>query len=128
MKVDLRELAARESERIEWKENVADIHDIVKTAVAFANDFSNLGGGYIVCGAKETKDEHGFQAVDFVGLDSSRLKEIEGQFLQHCRDKIAPPIIPPRVRIDVARIGFSFNGGEKEIKWPNTGKHSKTER
>jgi predicted HTH transcriptional regulator len=94
MKIDIKELAFRESERIEWKENVADVHDIVKTAVAFANDYSNLGGGYIVCGAKEYKDEHGFQAVDFVGLASARLKEIEGQFLQHCREKVSPPIVP----------------------------------
>lgn len=94
MKVDLKELAGRESERIEWKENVADINSIVKTAVAFANDFSNLGGGYIVCGAKEKKDEFGFQSVEFIGLDSSRLKEIEGQFLSHCRDKVSPPITP----------------------------------
>ncbi len=81
MKVDLKELAGRESERIEWKENVADIHSIVKTAVAFANDFSNLGGGYIVCGAKEVKDTFGFQTVEFVGLDSSRLKKLRDSFL-----------------------------------------------
>lgn len=94
MNIDIKELALRESERIEWKENVADIESIVKTATAFANDFSNLGGGYIVCGAKEVKDEYGFQSVEFVGLDSSRLKEIEGQFFQHCRDKVDPPIVP----------------------------------
>ena len=27
---------------------------------AFANDLQNLGGGYVVCGAKEEKDENGF--------------------------------------------------------------------
>ena len=66
----------------------------MRTAVAFANDFSNLGGGYIVCGAKEAKDEHGFQIVDFVGMTSGRCKEIEGQFLQYCREKVTPPIVP----------------------------------
>lgn len=94
MKVDLRELATRESERVEWKANVADISDIVKTAVSFANDFSNLGGGYIVCGAQEIKDAHGFQSVKFSGLESDRLKQIEGQFLQHCREKVDPSIVP----------------------------------
>ncbi|WP_316887227.1 AlbA family DNA-binding domain-containing protein [Ralstonia flatus] len=53
--IDLKELATRESERVEWKENVADIPDLVRTACAFANDYSNLGGGYIVCGAAEKK-------------------------------------------------------------------------
>jgi ATP-dependent DNA helicase RecG len=42
--IDLNELARRESERVEWKENVADIEDVLRTAVAFANDYSNLGG------------------------------------------------------------------------------------
>ncbi len=74
--VDLKELAQRESERVEWKDHVADIEDIIKTAVAFANDYSNLGGGYIVCGAKEINDEHGFQKLLETGLSSSQLKEI----------------------------------------------------
>ena len=48
-KIELKVLARRESERVEWKENVANIEIIVKTIVAFANDYSNLGG-YVVCG------------------------------------------------------------------------------
>jgi ATP-dependent DNA helicase RecG len=43
--VNLNELANRESERIEWKENVADVDDVVATLSAFANDLQNLGGG-----------------------------------------------------------------------------------
>jgi len=58
--INLKELAKRESERVEWKENVADIEDVIKTIVALANDYSNLGGGYVVCGAKEVKEAHGF--------------------------------------------------------------------
>ena len=85
-KVDLTELSKRESERVEWKANVADIEDVIKTAVAFANDYSNLGGGYIVCGAKEAKDEHGFQKLIQTGLTSNRLKEIEGKVLSDLRD------------------------------------------
>lgn len=59
-KIELSELSKRESERVEWKEDVAGIAPVVKTAVALANDYSNLGGGCIVCGARGTKDEHGF--------------------------------------------------------------------
>lgn len=44
--IDLKELAYRESEQVEWKENVADINDVIQTAVAFANDYSNLGWIY----------------------------------------------------------------------------------
>ncbi|WP_241076434.1 ATP-binding protein [Achromobacter xylosoxidans] len=92
--IDLKEIATRESERVEWKENVADVPDLVRTAVAFANDYSNLGGGYIVCGAIEKKDEHGFQAVELVGLTSARFREVEGQLMAHCRDKVDPPVTP----------------------------------
>lgn len=92
-KIDLTELSKRESERVEWKENVADIEDVIKTAVAFANDYSNLGGGYIVCGAKETKDEHGFQKLIQIGLTSDRLKEVEGKVLSDLREKTFPSIV-----------------------------------
>lgn len=109
--VDLKELSSRESERTEWKENVADINSVVKTIVAFANDISNLGGGYVVCGAKEVKDETGFQKFEAVGLTSDKIKEIEGAVLAHCREKVHPPIIPVTNEIslsDVERRIFVF--------------------
>jgi ATP-dependent DNA helicase RecG len=93
-RIDLKELAARESEQVEWKENVADEEDVVATIVAFANDLANLGGGYVVCGAQEGKDAHGFQAVSMVGLTSSRLKEVEGKVLAMCRDVVEPVLAP----------------------------------
>lgn len=92
--INLKDLSQRESERVEWKENVADIDDIVKTSVAFANDYSNLGGGYIVCGAKEEQDIHGFQKLVEIGLTSSKLKEIEGKLTSDLRDKVFPSIVP----------------------------------
>ena len=42
MTLDLAEIAARESEQVEWKEDVADWHDVVRTLVAFANDLAGL--------------------------------------------------------------------------------------
>jgi len=95
--INIIELSQRESESVEWKENGEDIDIIVsiaKTICAFANDISNLGGGYVICGAKEIKDEYGFQKVKFTGLSADKLKEIEGKVLQHCRDYINPSIAP----------------------------------
>lgn len=95
--IDLKELSQRESERVEWKENGDDkfiINSIVKTISAFANDIANFGGGYVVCGAKETKDEFGFPKVLYTGLSAEKLKEIEGKVLQHCRDNVSPSIAP----------------------------------
>ena len=101
MIINLQELSKRESERVEWKENVADVDDVIKTAVAFANDFSNLGGGYIVCGVREIKDEYGFQRLLTVGLTASRLKEIEGKVISGLRDKAYPSIVPVVEEIEV---------------------------
>jgi ATP-dependent DNA helicase RecG len=92
--VDLQELSIRESEQTEWKENVADVDDVVETLSAFANDLSNLGGGYVVCGAREDKDAHGFPVLVRAGLDAKRLKEVENQALAGCRDRVSPPITP----------------------------------
>jgi predicted HTH transcriptional regulator len=95
--IDLKELSRQESEQIEWKENGDDrniIKSIVKTISAFANDLSNTGGGYVICGAKETRDKFGFQKLIFTGLSSDKLKEIEGKVLQHCREYVTPAIAP----------------------------------
>ena len=95
--IDLKELSTRENERVEWKENGDDkniVSSITKTISAFANDIANIGGGYVVCGAKESKDEYGFPKVHYVGLNADKLKEIEGKVLQHCRDYVSPSIAP----------------------------------
>jgi len=92
--INLNELAKRESERVEWKENVADSEALIKTIVAFANDYSNLGGGYVVCGAAEGVDEYGFPRVSLNGLTARRIKEITGKVLHDCREKVTPGIIP----------------------------------
>jgi ATP-dependent DNA helicase RecG len=93
-RIDLDVLARRENEQTEWKQNVADIDDVVATLSAFANDLQNLGGGYVVCGAKEDKDEYGFPRLVRVGLTANRLKEVEGTTLARCRDRVSPPISP----------------------------------
>lgn len=93
-RVDLHQLAQRENEQTEWKENVADIDDVVATLAAFANDLQNLGGGYVVCGAREEKDEHGFPRLVRAGLAASRLREVENAVLAHCRDRVSPPLAP----------------------------------
>ncbi|GAP71503.1 hypothetical protein SAMD00024442_13_31 [Candidatus Symbiothrix dinenymphae] len=101
--IDLKELSIRESEKVEWKENGDDkeiVKSIVKTISAFANDIANIGGGYVVCGAKETKDDFGFQKVLYTGLSSNKLKEIEGKVLAHCRENVSPSLSPMTQEID----------------------------
>jgi predicted HTH transcriptional regulator len=96
-RVDLKELSNRESEKVEWKANGSDrdiVKSIAKTISAFANDIANFGGGYVVCGAKEAKDQYGFQKVAYTGLNAAALQEIEGKVLRHCRDFISPSLSP----------------------------------
>lgn len=100
--VDLDQLALRESEQTEWKESVADISDVVATLCAFANDLQNLGGGYVVCGAGEGKDEHGFPKLVRKGLTARRLKEIESATLACCRERVSPPLAPLVEELDTA--------------------------
>lgn len=129
-KIDLSELSKRESERVEWKENVADIEDVVKTAVAFANDFSNLGGGYIICGAKETKDEHGFQKLEQIGLTSNRFKEVENKVLSDLREKVFPPIVALIEEIPVSHdkriLAFIVPATNDAHNYRSSGKDSST--
>lgn len=97
LNIDLKELRVRESERVEWKEHGDEpeiAKSIAKTISAFANDIANLGGGYVVCGAMEDKDEYGFPKVIFKGLSATQLKQIEGKVTQYCREYISPAIAP----------------------------------
>lgn len=101
--IDLKELARRESEQVEWKENGDDIkiaEGIVKTISAFANDIANVGGGYVVCGAKEIKDEHGFPKIQYTGLSSNQLKQIEGKVTKYCQNYVDPAIAPKVCEIE----------------------------
>jgi ATP-dependent DNA helicase RecG len=93
-RISLDELARRESEQTEWKENVADVDDVVATLSAFANDLQNLGGGTVVCGAREEKDAQGFPKLVQSGLTANRLKEVENTVLTRCRERVSPPITP----------------------------------
>jgi predicted HTH transcriptional regulator len=95
--IDLKELSMRESEKVERKENGDDkdvIKSIVKTVSAFANDIANVGGGYVVCGAKEIKDEFGFPKVEYTGLGANKLKEIEGKVREQCTNRVSPSVAP----------------------------------
>ena len=94
VRIDLDDLTRRESEQVEWKQGVADPDKAARTLVAFANDFSNLGGGYLVGGIRETVDEHGFEHAERVGLTAAEIKEIEGRVRSALIDRTSPRLVP----------------------------------
>jgi ATP-dependent DNA helicase RecG len=92
--MDWNQLVQRESARVEWKENVANPQNVVKTLCAFANDFQQVGGGRVLCGLKEEKNESGEPSAVVVGLDEKRFKEIKNKVLEYCHRFVDPPLTP----------------------------------
>ena len=66
-----------ESERIEYKADW-NPESILHTICAFANDFHNLGSGYIVIGIAE---ENGMPVLPPVGLAAEKIDKIQKELL-----------------------------------------------
>ena len=66
-----------ESERIEYKKgwNPAAIY---RTICAFANDFENIGGGYIIVGAEE---KNGRAMLPVEGIPAEQLDTIQKEMI-----------------------------------------------
>ncbi|MBR0090964.1 MAG: putative DNA binding domain-containing protein [Lachnospiraceae bacterium] len=78
-----------ERTRIEYKENW-NPEPIIHTITAFANDFDNMGGGYILIGVAE---ENGRPRLLLEGLDPDSIDEIQLDLLNKC-NFIEPRCIP----------------------------------
>ena len=79
-----------EGERIEYKAGW-NPDAVIKTLCAFANDFENLGGGYVILG--QDCDSDGQPIFPPVGLLASQLDKIQRELLAHC-NLIQPPYFP----------------------------------
>ncbi|MDR1065192.1 MAG: putative DNA binding domain-containing protein [Oscillospiraceae bacterium] len=78
-----------EQDRVEYKRGW-NPSEIITTICAYANDFSNINGGYIVVGIEE-KD--GRPLLPPVGLDENKLDKIQQELFQYC-NSIMPRYIP----------------------------------
>jgi len=78
-----------ERERIEYKTGW-NPDPILRTVCAFANDFSNLGGGYVVIGQD---CDGGVPVFPPAGLRANQLDKIQRELLQYCR-LIQPDYFP----------------------------------
>jgi ATP-dependent DNA helicase RecG len=79
-----------ESERIEFKQGWNPL-SVLHTLCAFANDFHNLGGGYILIGIAE---KNGVPVFPPVGLDSYEINMIQKELLQLSHESIRPNFHP----------------------------------
>jgi ATP-dependent DNA helicase RecG len=78
-----------EHDRVEYKKgwNPADT---IQTICAYANDFNNTNGGYIVLGVEE---KHGRPVLPPIGLNTNDLDRIQQEIFQYCNG-INPRYIP----------------------------------
>ena len=70
-----------EGERIEYKAGW-NPDAVIRTLCAFANDFENLGGGYVVIG--QDADADGMPVFPPVGLADNQLDRIQRELLEAC--------------------------------------------
>lgn len=83
-----------ESERLEFKRGF-NKESILRSICAFANDFHNWGGGYIIIGIAET---NGVAQLPPVGLEIDQLDKIQCELLELCHSSIRPsytPVVEP---------------------------------
>ena len=83
-----------ESNRIEFKEGW-NPKSIYRTICAFANDFDNIGGGYIVIGVQEV---NGRAVRPVVGLDINQIDRIQREMVNF--NKLIDPEYFPKVFIE----------------------------
>ena len=90
---DLIQKGRTEGNRIEFKEkwdkNIKN--NTIKTISAFANDFLNLNGGYIVIGIE---DDNGTAKLPPVGINIDHLESIQRDIRQACSANIKPEYLP----------------------------------
>jgi ATP-dependent DNA helicase RecG len=79
-----------EGERIEYKAGW-NPDTIIKTLCAFANDFENLGGGYVIIG--QDCDADGQPIFPPAGLAANQLDRIQQELLRYC-NLVQPSYFP----------------------------------
>lgn len=86
-----------ESERIEYKSGW-NPEAVLHTLCAFANDFHNLGGGYVVIGVAE---QNGQPQLPPVGLLPEQIDAIQKELLNLGHSAISPPYHPLTATYDI---------------------------
>ncbi len=101
-----------EWERIEFKEGWNNL-DILHTICAYANDFGNLGGGYIIVGVAE---KEGRPILPPKGLTTEQANKIQSELLNLCKQRLSPnytPIVEPVIFQEKLIIVIWCPGGQE---------------
>ncbi len=111
-----------ESVRREFKKSWSEqtLEQIVRTICAFANDFLNLNGGYIIIGIEE---QNGLPVLPPVGLEGENLDEIQKKIRGQCKriDPEYQPVISPEVyRNQPILVIWAPGGDSRPYQAPKT--------
>ena len=91
-----------EKQRLEFKKSWnkgPTMYQVINTISAFANDFYNDNGGYIVIGVEESKMDESSEAVEQIvlppfGIKPKDIERIQKEILGACKSLIFPPCSP----------------------------------
>ena len=89
-----------EHDRVEYKTGW-NPNDIIHSICAFANDYDNTNGGYIVIGVEEEK---GMPVFPLMGVPKEELDTIQQEIFQYC-NQIVPRYIPKIEVVDYKKQG-----------------------
>lgn len=94
-----------ESDRLEFKADW-NPEPILKTICAFANDFNNFGGGYIVLGVEEIDGKPIFPPK---GIDATKADKLQKELLNIC--SYLKPVYTPIVTLENGKDYKSTGSG-----------------
>ena len=100
-----------EWERLEFKRGW-NPQEVLHTVCAFANDFHNMGGGYVVIGVAE---ENGRPLLPAVGIPADQLDSVQKELLNLGFNAVQPPLSSGRCTIrsertmDIGHLGTRWS-------------------
>ena len=106
-----------ESARIEYKAEW-NPEPILHSITAFANDFDNLGGGYIIIGIEE---QNGYPRFPVKGIDKDSIDAIQKEILNKCNfiePRYIPVMEPARVDGQEVIVLWIPGGEDRPYKCP----------
>ena len=90
---ELQRILREESNSLDWKAS-GDPEKIVKTLVAFANDYEGAGSGRVVCGVEEQKHADGRITPKVAGISSAAARKLRDRIFELSHSLAAPPLAP----------------------------------
>jgi len=92
-----------------WSKHI--LESVIHSICAFANDFFNLNGGYIILGIE---DKNGQPVLPPYGLDDQNLDDIQKQIRGNCKriDPEYQPVLSPEIYQDKQILVIWVPGGE----------------